>query len=130
MYEALKASDAAMVASGTATLETALMLVPMVIVYKLSFASYLFAKVLVGVRDVGLPNIIVGKRIVKELIQNDASPGAIAKEIVDILRNDSKRAMIKEGLEDVKERVGEAGASERAAMAVYKELKCVAGGVE
>lgn len=126
IYEVLRASDAAVVASGTATLEAALMLVPMVIVYKLSFASYLFAKVLIGMRDIGLPNIIMGKRIVKELIQNDASPGAIAKEIVDILRDENKRAMIKEGLEGVKERVGEAGASERAAMVVYKELKCVA----
>jgi lipid-A-disaccharide synthase len=130
MYEALKASDAAIVASGTATLEAALMLVPMVIVYKLSFVSYLFAKMLVGIRDVGLPNIIVGKRIVKELIQSDASPGAVAKEIVDILRDENKRTMIKEGLEDVKKRLGEAGASERAAMAVYKGLRCVAGGVE
>ena len=73
-YEVLKAADAAMVASGTATLETALIGTPMVIVYKLSPLTYAAGKMLVKIKHVGLPNIIAGREVVRELLQRNATP--------------------------------------------------------
>ncbi len=123
LYEILKASDAAIITSGTATLEAALMLVPMVIVYKLSAASYMIGRLLVDVRDVGLPNIIAGRRIVNEFIQEKARPESLANEILDILHDGERRSKMVEDLRLVRDRLGTGGASERAAASVLKILK-------
>jgi len=80
-YDALAACDAVMVASGTATLEIALLGIPMVIIYKSSRISFALAKRLVKVTHVGLCNIIAGETVVQELLQEDAHPENIANEI-------------------------------------------------
>ncbi len=117
MYEALRASDAAVVASGTATLETALIGTPMVIVYRMSRLSHGVARALVEVEDVGLPNIIAGRRVVDELIQNDATAENISAAVLDILKDFKKRDNIIKGLKEIRDRLG-GGASKRAARAV------------
>jgi lipid-A-disaccharide synthase len=114
-YDVISCADLALVASGTATLETALLGVPMIIVYKISLFSYFIGRLIVDVKNIGLVNIIAGKTIVPELIQGDASGGRIAIEALSILKNgDRRQEMIKE-LAAIRARLGEPGAARRAA---------------
>ena len=114
-YDVVSCADLALVASGTATLETALLNVPMIIVYKISLLSYFIGRLFVRVKNIGLVNIIAGKTIVPELIQNDASGVRIAAEALSILKNgERKQEMIRE-LEAIRARLGEPGAAIRTA---------------
>ncbi len=118
MYEALRASDAAAVTSGTATLETALIGTPMVIIYRMSYLSFIIGKMLIGVKSVGLPNIIAGKALVPELLQDDATPERISAELLSLITDGGRRSEMTGGFEKVKELLGHGGASEAAARAV------------
>jgi lipid-A-disaccharide synthase len=122
MYEALKASDAAIVASGTATLETTVIGTPMVIVYSMSPVTYGIARILVGVEQIGLPNILAGRNVVTEFIQNEATPPNIAGEILDILKDTEKRNGIIKGYREIRDGLGSGGAAERAAEAVMQVI--------
>jgi lipid-A-disaccharide synthase len=121
VYDVLRASDAAIVTSGTATLETGLMAVPMVIVYRASRLTYWIGKLLVNVRNFGLVNIVAGRAVVPELLQDDATPERIAEELGTILADPEKHRRITEELVRVRTVLGEGGASQRAA-AVVREL--------
>lgn len=126
VYDVLKASDAAMVASGTATLETGLMGVPMVIVYRISAITYyLLTKLVSGIEHVGLVNIVAGKRLVPELIQDEATPRGIAGALSAMLSDPRYYKEIIAGLADVRIRLGDGGASERAAGVVMELLQSV-----
>jgi lipid-A-disaccharide synthase len=114
-YDVISCADLALVASGTATLETALLGVPMVIVYKISLLSYVIGRLFVHVKNIGLVNIIAGKTIVPELIQGDASGKRIAEEAMAILTNEEKKQEMIKGLEAIRARLGEPGAAIRAA---------------
>lgn len=114
-YELMDHSDFALVTSGTATLETALFTTPMVIVYKTSWPTYLIGRVLVRIRNIGLVNIVAGKRIVPELIQHRATGANLAREALKILRDESALAAMRDELSKVKEKLGEIGASRRVA---------------
>jgi lipid-A-disaccharide synthase len=117
--EALAAADAAAVASGTATLEAALLGTPMVIVYKESFLNWHILGRMITTDHYGLVNLIAGKRVARELIQNDFSAKSLADELLSLL--DSQRnASLRVQLREVSEKVGAAGASERAARAVME----------
>jgi lipid-A-disaccharide synthase len=114
-YDVISCADLALVASGTATLETALLGVPMIIVYKISLISYVIGRLFVHVKNIGLVNIIAGKTIVPELIQGDACGNRIAMEALAILTNEKKnQEMIKE-LKAIRAKLGEPGAAIRAA---------------
>jgi lipid-A-disaccharide synthase len=115
IYDVLGISDAAIVTSGTATVETALMGVPMVVIYKVSNFTYAVGRLLVHVDNIAMANIIAGKTIVPELIQNDATPEAIAKEVAEILEDDVKREAMIQELKKVREKLGSPGAAQRAA---------------
>ncbi|MBI1912341.1 MAG: lipid-A-disaccharide synthase [Deltaproteobacteria bacterium] len=122
MYTALRASDASIVTSGTATLETALIGTPMVIIYKMSSISFGVAKLLIDLKYAGLPNIVAGKKAVPELIQSEATPENMAKELLEILRDKKKKdAMIKD-YKRIKKTLGGAGAANRAAAAINKVI--------
>jgi len=121
LYTALRASDAAVVASGTATLETALVGTPMVIIYRMSQVSYAIGRALVGVSHIGLPNIVAGREVVKELIQNDATPEKVCAGILEIIKDSGKKDDIINGLKEIKDRLGSRAAS-RAARAVFKVI--------
>jgi len=123
LYPALRASDAALAASGTATLECALIGTPMVIVYKMAALSYGIARALIGMEHVGLPNIVAGRAVVPELIQSEATPEKMAQRIVAILTDDAMREEMTDGLRAVRERLGSGGASERAALAIKRLLE-------
>jgi lipid-A-disaccharide synthase len=123
-YDVLRASDAAIVTSGTATLETGLMGVPMVIVYRISgLTHYLLSKLVNGVNHVGLVNIVADERLVPELIQRDATPEKMADAVTKMLIDPVYSARIREGLGVMKAKLGDAGASAKAAAAVIELLK-------
>lgn len=94
-HQRMLQADLALVASGTATLELALLGVPMVVVYKLSAFSYFIASKLVKIKQVSLPNIIANKLLVPELIQNNANGGNIAKYAMEVLHGDTE-ALVQE----------------------------------
>jgi lipid-A-disaccharide synthase len=121
-YDAISCSDLAIVASGTATLETALLGVPMIIIYKISSLTYFIVKFIVNVKNIGLANIIAGKTIVPELIQEDASGNRIAAEALDILTDaERKQEMIKE-LAAIRNKLGNPGAARKTAQLAYDML--------
>lgn len=122
LYVALRASDAAIVASGTATLETALMEVPMVIVYKVSPITAHIGRLFVHVEHIGLPNIVAGKRIVPELIQEQARPELMAKEILSFLCDEAVKNKTVADLKEVDKKLGTWNGSKKAAEAVCKLL--------
>jgi lipid-A-disaccharide synthase len=114
-YEAISCADLAIVASGTATLETALLGVPMIIIYKISPLSYFVGKLFIRIKNIGLVNIIAGKTIVPELIQGKANAQSIASEAIDILTSvERKKEMINE-LAAIRAKLGKPGAAIRAA---------------
>lgn len=114
-YEAVSCADLVLVASGTATLETALLKVPMIIVYKISTLSYWIGRLIVDVNNIGLANIVAGKTVAPELIQNDACGEHIAREAIAILKNENRRQEIVSELAAIRARLGEPGAAGRAA---------------
>jgi len=114
-YDAVGASDAAMVASGTATVETALLEVPMIVVYRVSLPTYWVGRMVVRVENIGMVNIIAGKTIAPEFIQDGADPERMADAIYDLLHNRSKHEAVKEELRKIRKKLGEPGAAGRAA---------------
>jgi lipid-A-disaccharide synthase len=119
VYDVIGCTDIAMVASGTATLETALMETPMIIIYKVSAPSYYVGKMVIDVDHIGLVNIIAGKEIVPELIQFEASPEKIAAEVMDILATKERMERIKAELKKIRDMLGSHGAAERVARLAY-----------
>ncbi|MBI3319623.1 MAG: lipid-A-disaccharide synthase [Candidatus Omnitrophica bacterium] len=123
LYDCLQAMDGAIVTSGTATLETALFEVPMVVVYRTSWPTYVAAKLVVRLPHIALVNVIAGGVVVPELIQHRATPAGIAKALVEVLRNPERHLAMRTTLRAVKDRLGPPGAVERAAQAVLEMLK-------
>ncbi len=115
IYAHIKAADAAMVASGTATLETALLGTPMVVLYKVSPLTYFAGKCLVNIKCISLVNIIAGRMIVPELIQDDMNPQRIALEVLSIIEDPKRAAQMRADLNEIRTNLGGPGASERAA---------------
>ena len=124
-YNAIHACDLCMVASGTATLETAILGKPMVVIYQTSFLTWLLAKMFVKIKNIGLVNVVAGKRIVPECIQFQATPENIAEEMEKIFTNELKIASIKEELSQVRPLLGDHNASQQAAEAVLSFLEPV-----
>jgi len=122
IYDGINASDICMVASGTATLETALLEKPMIVVYKTSFLTWVLAKLFVKIADIGLVNVVAGKRIVPECIQFQATGQRIAQELKGIFTDELKISTIKSDLKNIKTSLGSSGASQRAADEVLKVL--------
>ena len=120
--EALAASDAAAVASGTATLEAALVGTPMVIVYKESAINWHTLGRLITAEHFGLVNLVAGERVVTELMQNDLTGAQLCQELLGLLDRNRNAAM-RERLHDVARRLGDPGASQRAAKKVLEALR-------
>jgi lipid-A-disaccharide synthase len=114
-YDVIQCCDAVMTTSGTATLEIALLTVPMVIAYKLSPITYWLGRWLVNIPFIGLPNIVADKAIVKELIQHDASPENLAAEVRRILTDAQYATQMRENLGQVKQQLGQGGGSKNMA---------------
>lgn len=122
-YDAIQCCDAVMTTSGTASLEIALLGVPMVIAYRLSPFTYWLGRQLVKIPYIGLPNIIAGRAIVKELIQDEVSGESLAKELESLLLDNSYRQACLTGLQQVKAALGEGGGSKNMADLALEMLR-------
>ncbi len=114
-YAAIRSSDLAIVCSGTATLECALLGTPMVISNRGSFVTYMVAKKVLRVPSLGLPNLILGEKKFPEFLQYDATPEKIAGAALKILQDENTYESMKKACEETSKRIGESGASARAA---------------
>jgi lipid-A-disaccharide synthase len=120
--QVLRQARAALVASGTATIETALMHCPMIVVYKMAPLSYLLGKRLVALDQIGMVNIVAGKPVCPEFIQDAATPSALAHALNPLLRDTPERNQMVTELKNVVAALGPGGASEKAAESVIQEL--------
>ncbi|MFC1708999.1 lipid-A-disaccharide synthase [Candidatus Omnitrophota bacterium] len=121
-YNSIASSDLALVASGTATLEAAILNTPMIIVYKVSFLTWAYAKSLIKIPYIGLVNVVARKQVVSEFIQFGAKPKLISKEAVQLLRNKEKYTTLQKELSQIKTHLGSPGASRRAAQSIVSLL--------
>jgi lipid-A-disaccharide synthase len=121
-YDVIQCCDAIMTTSGTASLEIALLGVPMVIAYKLSPLTYWLGRLLVKTPYIGLPNIILGKAAVKELIQGEASEDNLVKELKKILTDKLYEERIKQNLAEVKTLLGNGDGSKNMALLAMEML--------
>ena len=122
-YDVIQCCDVVMTTSGTATLEIALLAVPMVITYKLASLTYWLGKWLVNTPFIGLPNIVLGKSIVKELIQHEATAGNLAAEVKRILTDKAYADEQRANLILVRQQLGEGGGSRNMAQLALEMLK-------
>jgi lipid-A-disaccharide synthase len=125
--DVLQASDAVVTASGTATVQTALHERPMVIVYRLSPLTYRLGRPFVRVNTFGMANLVAGRTIVPELIQDDFTPERVAAETVRYLTDPAHAAATRADLAAVRAKLGEPGASGRAADAVLRVARAGTG---
>jgi lipid-A-disaccharide synthase len=114
-YNALAAADCAIVASGTATVEAALLQTPMVVVYRVAPLTATILRRMIRTPFIGMVNLIGNRRVVPELIQDDFTPGAVATEVRRLLESHVACAEAKAGLAEVRAKLGPSGAIERAA---------------
>lgn len=124
----LASCDVALTASGTATVQTALHDTPMVVVYRVSPLTYRLGRRLVKLDTFAMVNLIAGERIVPELIQDDFTPEAAAREAVSMLIDKDRVRHVREGLARVRERLGPPGASRRAAESILRVVQRAAKG--
>jgi lipid-A-disaccharide synthase len=122
-YDAMNLSELLIAASGTATLEGAILGKPMIIIYKVSLPSYWIARALIRVDHIGLVNLVAEKEIAPELIQKDVNPQRIADEAFRILRDPILSRKMVESMGEVRQKLGEPGASQRAAHIVLALMK-------
>ncbi|MRT93744.1 lipid-A-disaccharide synthase [Ancylomarina sp. 16SWW S1-10-2] len=126
-YDLLQQSKAALVASGTATLETALLRIPQVVCYKMSGGSlaYRLGKILLNIKYISLVNLVVDKFVVKELIQQYCNPKRISAELDLILNDKAYRSQMLANYEELNQHLGGAGASARFAKMIYEDVKAI-----
>ena len=121
-YDVMNLSELLITASGTATLEGAILEKPMLIIYKVSYLTYLIGRALVQVDHIGLVNLVAGGKIAPELIQKDVTPQKITEEAVRILRNPILYQRMAGAMSGVRKRLGQPGAAERTAQIVLSLL--------
>lgn len=119
---ALQLMQAAIVASGTATLEVAWHSVPMVVVYCTSWPTYLAARLAVRVPHIAMVNLVAGRALVPELLQHQAHPKRIARALISLLRDETQRKTQQEAFQQVRDKLGASGSVARAASVVLDML--------
>lgn len=127
-HEALGAADLVLTASGTATVEAALLQVPMVIIYRVSLLSWLIGRLAIRVPHIGMANLIAGRAVAPELIQFAATPGRLAQAALDLLGSAEGLEGMRAALGEVRRRLGTPGAAGRAAREVLDLLGAVPSG--
>lgn len=121
-HNLMAASDMLITKSGTSTLEAAIFGTPMIIVYSSSFVSYWLVRLLVYVKYAGLPNLVAGKEIAPEFIQSGFKPARVAAAALDFLKNPDKMQKARDDMQDVRKKLGEKGATARAARIITERL--------
>jgi lipid-A-disaccharide synthase len=122
-YELMQRACAGMVASGTATLESTFFRLPFVLIYKVSWFTYLPGRMLIRIDYLGMPNILAGRKIIPEFIQHEAKPHCIADAVWDLYSNSPARAAMLADMDRVIESLGRKGAERRPAEVVVRELQ-------
>ena len=122
-YDLLSHAEAALVTSGTATLETALFNVPQVVCYKGSALSYLIARMVIKVKYISLVNLIAEREVVRELIQEDFRPRNIVQELKKVIHNAEAREQIMKGYTEVREKLGQNQAPGKTAQLMMGYMK-------
>ena len=125
-WNLMQRASVGMVASGTATLEASYFRLPFVLIYKVSWFTYLPGRLLIRVNHLGMPNILAGKEIIPEFIQHEAIPEKIAESIWTLYSDPTKRAAMVKEMGAVSELLGEKGGGRRAAELILRELDCSA----
>lgn len=118
--DAMRAANVALVASGTATLETALIGTPMIVMYIINPINYAIMKRLIKIPDISLVNIVAQKRIVPEYVQNEAKPETMAADLVSLLNDEHRRKEMLNEIDIVKNRMGDGGASAKVAKLIQQ----------
>src|SRR6266496_4654479 len=113
---------AGIVASGSATLEAAYFRLPFVLIYKVAWPTYLAARLVVNVKYLGMPNVLADREVVPEFIQHRAKPDAIAKAVLQLMDNTAARDRMLSEFDAIIGKLGESGASEKAAQAIIEEI--------
>lgn len=121
-YELRSQMDFLLACSGTATLENALLGVPMVVAYKMFWPTYQIAKMVIKVKYISLVNILAQKEVVKELIQDKASPEALAAEVISMFQNPTRLQAQKEELLKLRASLGQKGVAKRAAQEILEDI--------
>jgi lipid-A-disaccharide synthase len=119
----MQRSSVGIVASGSATLEAAYFGMPFVLIYKVAWPTYVVARLVVNVDFLGMPNLLAGKEVVPEFIQHEAKPDAIVKDVRLLMEDSPARDRMILDFDAIISKLGGTGASERAAQAVFDELK-------
>jgi lipid-A-disaccharide synthase len=119
----MQRAAAGMVASGSATLEATYFRLPFVLIYKVSWVTYLAGRLVIRVDFLGMPNVLANRAVVPEFIQQNAKPEAVAHAIGRLLDDASARAQMTESFDQIISSLGQGGASRRAAAAIMEELK-------
>lgn len=127
-YDLMAIADSAIAASGTVTLEAALLKLPCVVVYKLAALTYLLGKFLVKIPHFSLPNIIAGRQIIPELLQDQANAANIAQAVLPMLQEDTEKKRLQQDLAEVRHKLGDAGAVDRVARVILEVAQEKAGG--
>lgn len=121
-YPMMAHADVAIVASGTATLETAFLETPLVVIYKITPLSYVIGKLLVDIEHIAMPNLIMGERAVPELIQHEATGVRIAEAVEQLLTNDDLRNSTLQKLKQIKHALGKPGCAKTIAKQILEDL--------
>jgi lipid-A-disaccharide synthase len=119
---------AGMVASGTATLESAYFRLPFVLVYKVSWPTYFAARLVMRTRYLGMPNVLADREIIPEFLQHEARPEAISRSVLQLINEPAARERMISEFDAVIEKLGESGASAKAAQAIIQELGRISHG--
>ena len=110
------------IASGTATLEAAYLRLPFVLVYKVSWLTYVAARLVVRIKYLGMPNVLVDREVVSEFIQHRAKPRAIAKTVLNLMSDPSSRQRMISDFDEVASKLGQGGADRAAARVILDEI--------
>lgn len=121
--EVMAAADVLLIASGTATLQAAVVGTPMVLLYKTTPVTYRLARWLIRVKWIGLVNLVAGRSVVPEVIQDEATADRLSQEVHHLLTDSKAYNAMKQGLQQVRQSLGEPGASRRAAQVVLAECQ-------
>ncbi len=121
-YDGIMSCDFSIVASGSATLETAILEKPFVIIYKISWLSWICLRPIIQIPHIGLVNIVAGRKIIKEFVQYRANPKRISQYIIETINNPKRLTVIKNELSRIKSVLGEKGANSRAARIIVDLL--------
>lgn len=127
-HEVMRAADFLLAVSGTVTLEAAILGTPMLITYRVGALTWWLGRLLVRVRSVGLPNLVADRPFVPEFLQHHATPERLAATALAFLRSPARQAEMRAGLAEVRKRLGEPGAVERAAQEIAGLLAAASPG--